>query len=190
LQSPYRKVLGRLLGLEPWHCGSPDRHPYREAVVESVNSLKPRSVLEIGCGLGDVIARLHAPRRVGADVSRRVLVGALMAHPWEALLRGLSLRRLGLSSRMEEVFDVVICVNFIHNIDPPVLREVFSRICTANLNPSGVLVFDTVSNPSYRFNHDPAYLLQDVAVDVKTVSGFEFGRAIHIATLIGSARST
>jgi len=180
-QSRYRRVLGAVLGLESWHGGSPNRHPYREVVIEGVNALRPRSALEIGCGLGDMIARVHVPRRVGADLSARVLVGTLMAHPLEVLFRGLSLRRLSLSAPIDEMFDVVVCVNFIHNISPPELRELLGRICGDNLNSGGTLVFDTVSNPNYRFNHDPAYLLQDVGADLRTVTGFEFGRAIHFA---------
>jgi SAM-dependent methyltransferase len=136
-------------------------------------------VLEFGCGLGDIISRIHAPRRVASDLSGRVLVAAALAHPIEYFLRRLSLRRLALGEPFGETFDVVICVNFLHNIDPDELRTIFDRIFTRLLSPGGTIVFDTVANPRYRFNHDLRNLTGGRPCDVTSVDGFEFGRVIH-----------
>jgi SAM-dependent methyltransferase len=181
LQRRYRRLLGGLLGLESWHGGSPDRHPYRDAVAHALNLRRPRSVLEFGCGLGDIIAKVDAPKRIGTDLNGRVLLAAALAHPIHFAFGGLSFRRLALGHFLPERFDAVICVNFIHNIAPAQLRGFFSAILVDSLTPKGVLVFDAVSNSAYRFNHDPAYLLRDLDVAVTSMGGFEFDRTIYFA---------
>lgn len=59
------------------------RRYYNEQIRRLVGSLvAPRGrVLEIGCGLGDLIAEIDASRRVGIDVSPRMIELAKQRHP-------------------------------------------------------------------------------------------------------------
>jgi SAM-dependent methyltransferase len=50
---------------------TPITHKYREILARYYNLLIPRSasVLEVGCGAGDLLSRLHAREKVGIDIS-------------------------------------------------------------------------------------------------------------------------
>ncbi len=56
---------------------------YRELLARYFNLLIPAeaSVIEIGCGSGDLLARLHANRKVGIDLSSRQIEAARARHP-------------------------------------------------------------------------------------------------------------
>lgn len=60
-----------------WHATAPICcRPYKLQVVDLVTSLASASVLEVGCGLGEIISRIRADRRFGADIDQRVLRAA------------------------------------------------------------------------------------------------------------------
>lgn len=56
---------------------------YRQLLARYFNLLIPAesSVLEIGCGAGDLLGRLHAHRKVGIDLSSRQIESARSKHP-------------------------------------------------------------------------------------------------------------
>jgi SAM-dependent methyltransferase len=60
-----------------------EHHYYSEQVRNLVSSLvlPGASVLEVGCGLGDLLAVLDGPRRVGIDLSPRMIELAKARHP-------------------------------------------------------------------------------------------------------------
>jgi hypothetical protein len=65
--------------------------------------LPDSSVLEIGCGSGDLLASLHPSRGVGVDVSSRMVESARRAHPELELLVG-----AGEDLELDETFDCII----------------------------------------------------------------------------------
>jgi hypothetical protein len=99
-----------------WHTSTSMRS-YRVTVARIVNDLKPYSVCEVGCGLGSILCRIDASVRWGLDIDGGVVRAA-------KLLRGRKIRfeQGGLASvRMEEI-DVLILVNWIHEISPSELE--------------------------------------------------------------------
>lgn len=181
LQRAYRLFLCLLLGIERWHASSEERHPYRKEILRRLQSQKPDALLEIGCGLGDILCRVMARQRLGGDVSTRVLWAARLSHPWHWLVNGANFRKMSLGDPVQGSFDSVVCVNFIHLIAPADLRTHLSTLVRDNLAPGGLLVFDVVRNPQYRFNHDSVYLLEGLDLQVEVMGGFEFGRSLVFA---------
>ena len=181
LQLAYRRLLCALLGIERWHAGGEQRHPYRQEILRRLHARAPGSMLEIGCGLGDILCRVPAPRRLGGDVSARVLWAARLSHPLQWLARGARFATMRLGDPVPGRFDAVVCVNFIHIIPPADLQAALSTLVRDNLAPGGLLVFDVVQNPQYRYNHDATSLLQGLDVDPELVGGFEFGRSLVFA---------
>jgi SAM-dependent methyltransferase len=181
LQLAYRKLLCSLLGIERWHAGGEERHPYRQEILRRLHARAPMSMLEIGCGLGDILCRVPAGRRLGGDVSARVLWAARLSHPLQWLVLGARFATLRLGEPVQGRFEAVVCVNFIHSIPPADLQAALRALVRDNLAPGGVLVLDVVRNPQYRYNHDPAFLLKDLGLDAEVVGGFEFGRSLVFA---------
>lgn len=91
---------------------------YFERLAALVASLQPASVLEAGCGEGEVLVRLREvlpPRVAGIDVSDGALSLARRRLPGAALSLG-SVKALDFPS---SDFDLVICVEVLEHLDDP-----------------------------------------------------------------------
>ncbi len=91
-------------------------HAYYYARIERlVGSLVPPGarVLDVGCGLGDLLATLHSPGSVGIDLSPRVIELARARHP------GLDLRVCDVEADPlpEGPFDVVLLSDSVGHLD-------------------------------------------------------------------------
>lgn len=177
----YRQVLCSLLGIERWHAGGVERHPYRQEILRRLRAHAPAALLEVGCGLGDIVCRVNASQRLGGDMSSRVLWAARLCHPWQWLAHGVRFRKMCLGDPVQGRFDAVVCVNFIHMIAPADLRAYLRALVQDNLAPKGLLVFDVVANPQYKYNHDAEFLLHGLGLQLQVVGGFEFGRSLIFA---------
>src|SRR5581483_10000552 len=71
--------------------------------ITQFHVLPHASVLEIGCGSGDLLASLRPSRGVGVDVSSRMIESARSAHPELELLVG-----AGEDLDLDETFDYII----------------------------------------------------------------------------------
>ncbi len=181
----YRQILCWLLGIERWHAGAEERHPYRQEILRRLRAHAPVALLEVGAGLGDIVCRVKARQCVSGDISGRVLCAARLCHPWQWITRAVRFRKMRLGEPVTGCFDAVVCVNFIHAIAPVELRAHFRSLVKNNLMAQGMLVFDVVSNPTYRYNHDPDFLLHGLGMQWETVAGFEFGRSLIFAHKTG-----
>jgi SAM-dependent methyltransferase len=106
---------------DPWHSQSPFYcRPYKKRVVKISNSLKPNSVVEIGCGLGEIISRIKAPLKYGIDIDNKVLKVAKILNPKVKYFLGdfKTVFQIPLDS-----IDLLIMVGFIHGIPPKKLKE-------------------------------------------------------------------
>jgi SAM-dependent methyltransferase len=177
----YRLALCRLLGVETWHANPPGRHAYHAVILARVNAMRPASVLELGCGFGDIICKTRARYRLGTDAAAGVLTGAKFCHPLLWLSGGISFRKLLLGQALQGRFDAILCVNFIHIIAPTDLGAAIAQLARDNLEAGGLMVFDVMDNPRYTHNHDAAYLLEETGLAFEIVPGFEFGRSLVFA---------
>lgn len=159
-------ALQPLFGFHRWHAQSPtSARPYREGMAALVNSLEPRCVVDVGCGLGSVLARVEAPQRYGYDVDR----GAIRAARW---LRSRSIQFCegGFEAVRQTDIDVLIAVNWPHDFPP----EQIERWIVALLPRTRFLLLDRVDPTSpldYPYYHDFAFL----AGRAKPVSVDKFG---------------
>ena len=73
-----RTLLQRVYGFDRWHVGHAGE-VYAGDIVRSLNDWPAdtrRAVVEIGCGLGDILRRLHFTERLGLDRDRGALDAA------------------------------------------------------------------------------------------------------------------
>jgi SAM-dependent methyltransferase len=116
-----------------------------------VNKVTPRTVVEVGCGLGEIISRVEAPNRAGYDLEQAVIDAA-------RYLRGSRVDfHVGSALNVKEAkIDVLIALNWIHNLSPKEMEEFlepfYNRVAYFLLE--GI----TPGHSGYRFHHDFSFL--------------------------------
>jgi hypothetical protein len=71
------RILWQIYRFDPWHASAPYAcREYKVRAVDLANSTHSRVVLDVGCGLGDVISRVHAEKRWGVDLSAAAIAAA------------------------------------------------------------------------------------------------------------------
>jgi SAM-dependent methyltransferase len=151
-------VLRLIFGFDTWHASAPfSCRPYKEIVVGLANALQPSIVVEIGCGLGDIISRVTAIERFGIDADSRVIRAARFLHPGRGhWIHGDEYCIQGVVSPGRTI-DCLIMVNWIHTLSPERLSDLLLPV----LPRTRYLILDAIDAdgpPSYRYKHNFDFL--------------------------------
>lgn len=147
--------IRQFFGFNAWHCsGTFSCRAYKQRVVDLANQLAPRRVVDIGCGLGEVLVRINAKDRIGFDVDSRVVRAAQWLHGSKAAFFTASLEENEkIANSTGEAADVLIMVNWIHELPPQdlirMLNALLARIKIRFLIVDGI--FPDI--PGYRYHH-------------------------------------
>jgi SAM-dependent methyltransferase len=141
--------IGLWFGLDKWHVNSPySCRPYKRLVVDLADSIQVNSVVEIGCGLGDIIARVKSPFRAGIDIDSNVIRAAKFINP------NIDFRvRDCVYSNEIKKGSLVIMVNWIHNINESELSLIIKRLLP-NVHYLILDKIDVDNVNSYKFKHN------------------------------------
>lgn len=165
--------LSRLFGFpSAWHPPTSSR-PYRILVANQINLLRPDVVCEVGCGLGSILGRVHAGRRVGLDISPGVVKAARLIRSREIEFRLGTLKDVDLPS-----IDVLVLVNWIHEVSPQEL-ELMLLPLLPNVRYLLLDAIDPGNSFGYRYKHDFGFL-EDRAMLVSTARQAEEGRSFQL----------
>lgn len=184
----WRRILQRIFRFDPWHVSPYLTRCYAQFVVAELNSAADRKrVVEIGCGLADILRRLRYDEKLGLDQEAEVLRAA-------AFLSLFNVKNWGkirfMPAQFPDValqgsYDAIIMVNWIHNVDPQILKSGIDTLFTKHLNVGGQLVIDLVENKNYQFNHNIDSLSKGLSGNIRISKPFEFGRRIAFITKTG-----
>lgn len=146
------RFLRRIYPFDPWHCeGTWHCRPYKHVAVRMANNIDAETVVEVGCGLGDIISRVKARQRVGYDQDEMVVRAARR-------IRGskVSFEVGSLSEVQEKKIDLLILVNWIHEVSPEALERMLDPV----LDRTNFLLLDRIlpQAQGYRFHHDFRFL--------------------------------
>lgn len=168
------KILALFYGFHPWHADSPNSaRLYRNTVAEMVSDLHPDVVVEVGCGLGGIISNIHAVDRYGYDIDEGVIKAARFLHGKKVSFICGELTSIDLPR-----IDVLILVNWIHEVSPASLEEML----TAILPRTHYLVLDAIdadNSYGYLYKHDFEFLAQQ-AKRLSTVRHPDEGRSFQL----------
>ena len=148
LREKWVRFLYRRIHFDQWHLDSADKRPYAVYLIRRINSMQltDGTVVELGCGLGDILAGIHAADREGYDIDGKVIRAARMAHPFLKTYTGsfgdIRGRRISL----------LIAVNFLFTLDEHSFRKNFDRLLRNN--EIDRIVVDEVTCPPYQYGHD------------------------------------
>ena len=151
-----RHVLQRLYGFDGWHVGHADE-TYVADVVHYLNrrpQFARQSVVEVGCGTGDILRRLQFGVRLGLDEDSNVLAAARLLSTFSQGARPRFEVFTFPQDQLAGVYDAIVMVNWIHLHDPGVLGRAIASYFRDHLRTGGALLLDTVADPAYTYNHD------------------------------------
>lgn len=140
-------MLQKYFLFDSWHVNSNFYcRLYKEDIINSVNLLKPNSVVEIGCGLGDIISRINCKKKTGYDIDLRVLKAATILNPNVVYKCG------SFSDIQKTQTDVLIIFNWIHNISPVILKDLMLDV----IPYFNYIVLDQIhdNQDGYKYSHD------------------------------------
>ncbi len=154
IKSLYYRLLGLFFKFDSWHARTPyECRTYKKIVVDLVNGLSKKSVVEIGCGLGEIISRIQAEKKYAYDKDQFVINAASFLHPYGTVFRTGSFHNL---DSEESCIDVIIAVNVLCNMAPEQAKECLMALLS-RIRPT-YLVLDSVEC-DYGLCHDYVRLL-------------------------------
>jgi SAM-dependent methyltransferase len=153
MERVFLRVLRHIFKFHPWHAeATKSARAYRQTAARIVDGLNPDTVVEIGSGLGYILARIAAPHRFGFDVDKGVVRAARLLNG-----RSISFVHGSFSSVTLPSMDVLILINWIHEVSPKTLEESLKPL----LPRTRFLLVDAIDpdgDRGYRFKHDFAFL--------------------------------
>ena len=171
--------LRSIFGFHPWHAQSPtSARPYRHGVAELVNSVSPQVVVEVGCGLGAILARVTAAKRFGYDVDPSVIRAARLIRP-----RSIVFAEGGLEQVTQTDFDVLIAVNWPHDFSAEQMQRwlvpLYPRIrylVVDIIDPGSPSTYGHYHNYAFLEGHAVPVASSDCGEKLRTFILFKFAR--------------
>lgn len=147
----YYRSLQKRYGFDPWHTSPYELREYVQAVAKYVNDKGAKSVVDIGCGLGDLLAHIQAPFRLGIDPGKGEIEAA--THLYEK--KGIRFIR-GSFDEMEQgqEIDYLITLNFMHGSPEEIWRPAYAGICEKNRISHIIVDSYKTTQDSYRLDFD------------------------------------
>ena len=110
----YLLVLCVIFKFDNWHArSSAICRKYKHQLITIINDIDGKScVVEIGCGLGDLLEKIEANQKIGFDLDENVINAAKFINKDISFEKGSFANVVALN----ENIDVLILVNWIHNI--------------------------------------------------------------------------
>jgi len=177
-----RLVLRQFFHFDQWHIFTLAERKYAQDIIRFCNNkLARQSFVEIGCGLGDIIRNVRYENKVGYDIDQQALKAASFLDKFSTKGRtAFSLFEFP-ESYLPGKHDVIVMVNWIHHIPPPILGSKIQEYLSQSLNEKGILIIDTVQDKEYKFNHDIKFLAgNDAGVVYTKLGDYERMRQIWI----------
>ena len=156
-----------------WHDLALIECEYAQYIVRHLNKKQTRGqVLEIGCGMGNILRNLDFETRIGVDIDDKVLKAFGFLNYFSSANKNIKLVNLGIDDLpIYKNCDAIILVNWIHELDKQTLLSYLNKLFHQYLSHGGELIFDTVSKKSYRHNHSIEAVIKSLSIDKDTVIG-------------------
>ncbi len=148
----YREYLQKVIGFDKWHLTSLKERYYALPMINRLNELIRNGkissgvIIEIGCGLGDIISAIQWKERIGYDIDKKAIITARILHPCTSF-------RVGTFDDIRgKKISVMIALNFMHRIKYEECYKYFRNLL--NCNEIDYVIVDAVQSPPYQYAHD------------------------------------
>jgi SAM-dependent methyltransferase len=179
------RLLARRHGFDAWHAKSPyECRGYKREVVQLAEGLRPQAVVEIGCGLGEILSRVSDCRRFGFDIDARVVPAARELHGAGCRFECAGLADVDKVQRAvgDIGADLLVMVNWPHALPWSELAAQVRRLALAVSLKH--LIIDTIApgTPGYAHHHSAAEL-RELGPVLKSLSSIDGVRTLHVVAL-------
>ena len=151
-------VLIRLLRLrfrfDKWHVHAADKPNYVRLVTKYGNNVEGSKVLEIGCGLGNLVSNLNFQTRIGIDLNEEVVRAAKFLNKFQIRKVNYVVGSFGEASLFDDI-DLLILINWIHRLNPSVLENEIRKLIKSSLKERAYMISEGVSH--YEYYHDRVF---------------------------------
>lgn len=148
LLSEKYKRMQKIYGFETWHLSPYEWREYLQKTASYINMHNAKKVVDIGCGLGDLLRHINADIKIGIDIHEEVITAA------RALNDKVITYRVGSFNDItgEKDIDYMITLNFTHGGTEKVWNELYHAV--ARKNDIRHFIVDTVpeNGPSHFLN--------------------------------------
>lgn len=127
---------------DTWHLNPYEWKEYAQICVRYVNARNCNTVVDIGCGLGEILQHIKADKKLGLDLGEEVLMAARELHGGEIDFKAGSFGEL-----TEKPIDYLITLNFMHGRSETEWRELYRA--AAVQNDVRHFVVDTVPDKAF-----------------------------------------
>jgi Ribosomal protein L11 methylase len=173
--------LCRKFQFHPWHINPVEHRLYALRIVEHLNATfadhHDITVVEIGCGLAEILEKLNAATKKGYDIDPNVVAAASYLHKNrnDLVVEVGSFDRVSVATKI----DCLITVNFIHDLPEEFLKNSYDELFRrAEIK---LLVVDEVRGPGYPHNHQIRNLIPPEFEIVKTDQISEIRKVIYFS---------
>jgi 2-polyprenyl-3-methyl-5-hydroxy-6-metoxy-1,4-benzoquinol methylase len=175
-----RRLLQAVYGFDKWHISALSERPYAVDIIAYCNKRVQRNnFVEIGCGLGDIIRNVDYRSRTGFDNDEKVLKAARVLRVKNSSNTIIKFETFNFpESKLNGRHDVVTMVNWIHHIEPEILKQKIQQYLNENLETGGEIIIDTVQDTAYRFNHKIDFLANMVNSSVSRIGTYAREREV------------
>ena len=174
-----RRPLAWIFRFHDWHTLPLSLKRYAQDIILFLNRGNNNDVyLEIGCGLGDIVRNVNFKKRIGLDSENKVLRAAwflsLLSFQQNIVYKKFTFP----TDPIDGEFDAIVMVNWIHEIEPEILKLKIREYYSNNLKNGGCIVIDTVQHKEYKHNHVIGFLSADIACEVIHIGVYENNREV------------
>ena len=160
LEKRYLYFLYIKIHFAQWHLERASERPYAVYLINKINNMKlTGKIVEIGCGLGDILSGLKTRNKVGYDVDKTVIRAAKWVHPLIKTYVG------SFEDICGEKISLLITVNFLFSLEEDMFQKCFKTITTQN-NISRIVV-DDVPCPPYTYYHDYISFFKSIGYELE-----------------------
>jgi hypothetical protein len=181
----FRFMLCLFLHIDRWHQCPLAAKDYALDIIKYLNAQpkrRRRRVVEIGCGIGDILLNLDFEERHGLDSDRAVLKGAEFFRRSHFKGTANFTQAIFPECNLEGVYSAIIMVGWTHAIAPEILRGGIRNLVINNLDTGGILITDTVSGEGYPHRHSHITLFDDLHGRVENLGSYVNTRQVFSFT--------
>ncbi len=169
-----RKRIQKKYNLGKWFTGSYETRKYAQEVVEYVNASWPNTVVDLGCGMGDMISHIHAAQKYGYDPKDCLLQEARKIDKSGTIYKKGSFDEV----KIEGKIDFLITLQFLHEFTNDKVKTIYSDILD-RLDIQNIIVDVVPLNP-----HAWSTIFPENYHHVKTMGPYRYGGVVEVWTKI------